>query len=285
MNDLKTKVLADARKQLDANPKTKRGQKKAFEKLYDKTKIIQRKTEINMNTFIYLPKQITTDNNNNYLTTSELSIYIVLCLFADFKDNKWFQLSQANIARMSGLATSTVISVIKKLIDKKFYFICNEKKYYLLNRQKITDQKRHYYLYQVNFVRKNMIKDMKGQFFSFFKCTVTGGVWANLKPRAKMLYIILRTVSKFEFILYNEIENEEEGTSYFEYSEDFDYSDAYLNRKWDVCFTSLTELCRIGNIEHTNIKSTIEQLEHFRLIEKVGDFFKVYLKPDKMVRF
>ncbi|OPL15110.1 MAG: hypothetical protein AVO38_10980 [delta proteobacterium ML8_D] len=57
------------------------------------------------------------------------------------------------------------------------------------------------------------------------------------------------------------------------------YGTEFRNRKWDVCTTPLTELCKLVGISSVNIGTTVTELEKYRLVERVAHYFKVYLRP------
>jgi len=147
-------------------------------------------------------------------TMRSLAIYPVLCLQSDFKYNKWFQMSQKNMAKMAGVTVNTVASGIEDL-EKR---VLGNEPYDepFLEKKKRTDGQRHFYEYKVYYIRLDDIKESRGEYFTFYKCIIESGVWANLKPRAKALYISMRRNSHFDFDIYAEIE------SYFYYYEGYE---------------------------------------------------------------
>jgi len=91
----------------------------------------------------------------------------------------------------------------------------------------------------------------------------------------------MRMSAHFDVELYVEIEDLELDYESSEVNQ-FYHSDEYRNRKWDVCYTSIAELCRRVNITPINLKPILHQLENHLLIERVDEnksIFKVYLKP------
>jgi len=268
--NFKQKVIANAKKQ----KKEKRQQQKAlFKQKYSKSKNYKFPPidQIDLNRHFYFPKF----NEGFFMTQQAIAIYPVLCAQADFEDNDWFQISQNNIATMAGASINTVSKGIK---DLERYIMEGEP---YLEKQKNTEGQRHFYVYRVNFIRKNKIKEWKGSYFIFHKCIIESGVWAKLKPRAKALYLSMRMSARFDIELYAAAEElyEAPGGNILE---DFFTEGNYKYRKWDVCESSLVELCRRVNIKPINLKPIIQQLENHRLIERVDEdlnILKVYLRP------
>jgi len=266
----KERVKADVKRQLS---KKREHQKKLFNLKYKKSKDYEfpEASEIDMNRFFCFPKFC----EDYYMSTSSIAIYPVLCLLSDFENNNWFQISQKNIAIMAGLSINTVAKGIKDLEEQDL----DEEPY--LEKQIRTIGQHHFYLYRVNFIRKNDIEQWRGNYITFHKCIVESGVWADLKPRAKALYMSMRMSAHFDAELYIEVEDLDILIDSSEVSELYDEGN-YRERKWDVCDTSLAELCRNVNISPINLRTAIEQLENHRLIERVDEYdnlFKVYLKP------
>ncbi len=120
------------------------------------------------------------------------------------------------------------------------------------------------------------MKEYEGTFFIFHTCIIESKVWSKLQPRAKALYLALRSVAQFDADAYAMIEDIEE-TARFDI---INVDGQYRNRKWDLCHSTLAELCRIVFIEPRGVESAVQQLEQVRLVEKYEHgFFKVFLKP------
>ena len=257
------------------NQKSKREeyQKVLFKQKYNRPKVYKfpKVSDIDMNRFFCFPKFC----EDFYMSTASIAIYPVLCLQSDFKNNEWFQISQKNIAIMAGLSINSVAKGIKGLEDKSLM----EAPY--LEKQKKTEGQRHLNIYKVNFIRKNDIEEWSGNYFTFYKCIVDSGIWAELKPRAKALYISMRMSARFDPELYDwheELFLDTDSDKFWE----LHHGEDYRNRKWDVCNTSLAELCKRVRISPINLKPIIEQLENHQFIERIYEkesIFKVYLKP------
>ncbi|MFC2123418.1 hypothetical protein ACFLU5_01300 [Bacteroidota bacterium] len=265
--------------------KRKERQKAAFKKLYNKTSKASDfpKKNINMNKHFYFPKFIGIEEFKK-LPKNALSIYPVLCAESDFKKYKWFSISIENIACRAGVSPASVTPTVD-IVLKDQYHIYDEdkkgrdKKIPLMERKEVKDHGRQFYKYRVGFIRKKMIgkEDWKSQFFIFYTSIIDSGLWAKLNPRAKALYLSMRTVAKSDYYLYCDIEY---GGGYYGMEEEVYYGEGYRKRKWDLCTTTLSELCRMVNIERSNIQPIIQQLEGYRLIERVyTSAFMVYLKP------
>lgn len=250
-------------------------QSELFQQMYNKTRIFKFPSvdEINMEQYVCLHKL----RKNFHLSLPAIAVYPVLCVNADFEQNNWFQISQENIAKMAGISINTVSKGIKELEDVE-----------LLERKKQTDGKRHFYVYRIEFIRKGDIQEARGDYFTFHKCIIDSGVWADLKPRAKALYLAMRSKAEFSVAFYLEIEYPD---IYFGHYKDklevmsniLDHGEGYRNRKWDLCMEPLSKLCELGDISRSNLTEPLNQLMHHRLIEHLDEYinsvFKVYLKP------
>lgn len=246
----------------------KKRQKEQFSKRYDKVKQWQPKTmeEINMNEIRYLPKEIT----NQGLSKQALIVYPVLCCEADFVEDSEFQISRENLSRKSGLHFNGVKSGIDELVDKGW-----------ASQTLKTEGRRRFYVYNVYFVRKNRMKEEN--YFSFHKAIIESGIWSELMPRAKVLYLNMRTKAWFDLELYARLEHDCES---WELKERMDVkSEDFRQRSWDVLINiSLSQLCG-ETIQRSNINGAIYQLEDYGLIEVVDSqqsTYKVYLKPKEL---
>jgi len=190
---------------------------------------------------------------------------------ADFEKNNSFQISQENIAFYSGVSESNVRKAIAELEGAG-----------LLSKEKITEGTRHFYVYKVTFYRRPELEanEQRGDAIYFYNCIIDNGIWAELKPRGKVLYLTLRAVAKQNIDLYSVIEGEDYGGDWT----GLNYNDYIRNRKWDVCDISLSKLCRLAKIERTNLTPVLEELERYKLIERVGRWIKVYLRPGRLLR-
>ncbi len=152
----------------------------------------------------------------------------------------------------------------------------------LLTKEKVTDGPRHFYIYRVGFFCKPILDKARqyGGAIYFYNCIIDNGIWAELKPRAKVLYLTLRAVAKQDLELYSVIEGEDYGGDWT----GVNYDDYIRNRKWDVCDISLSKLCKLAKIERTNLTPILEELERYKLIERVDRWIKVYLRPGRLLR-
>ena len=221
-----------------------------------------------MNSFRAIPKSVIQELG---LSKAALAVYPVLCCEADFEKDEAFQISQKNIARFAGVSENSVRNALKELENAG-----------LLTKEKVTDGPRHFYVYKVTFYRRPELEanEQRGDAIYFYNCIIDNGIWAELKPRAKVLYLTLRAVAKQDLELYSVIEGEN-------YGEDWNgvnYDDYIRNRKWDVCDISLSKLCKLAKIERTNLTPVLEELERYKLIERVGRWIKVYLRPGRLLR-
>jgi predicted transcriptional regulator len=259
----RAKVLASIRNE---ERRRKGQQREEFAQTYDKLKTgtLLKGEKANMDRFVVIPKDIFSYG----LSKAALAVYPVLCSKADFDQDSSFQISQDNIALLTGIS----IAAVKRATDEL-------EEAGLLIREKVSEGSRHFYVYSVYFIRRPMLEkeEHKGNKVFFYTCLVEGGIWAKLKPRAKALYLALRVSAEQDLELYSSIESSESG----EFYEPMEYDEYIHNRKWDVCSLSLAELCRLANIAAGDIQPVLAELEHrrLRLIERVGRWTKVYLKP------
>ena len=265
MSKLGQAVLADARK---AIKERKQQQRKFFPEIYDNISKFKFPKEVNMYKHFCFPKMFGPDGLGQEMGKREIAVYPVLCSRANFERNTWFQLSQEAIAMMAGVSVDVAASAINDLAGREF-----EGKP-LIEKKKTTERERHFYLYHVNFIRKHMIPEYKGNYFKFYTCIIDKSIWARLSPRAKCLYLAYRNHAEQNIEIYCEVEG-----FYYNTSSQEGYNDYYAERAWDLCTVSTAELCGYMGIEHTNIQGVFKQLEKEYLIEKFGRFVKVYLRP------
>lgn len=129
---MRGKILTDIIRQKREREKTltygekeierKRHEIKTVKELYDKPKKVKFKNRdgINIDDFRAIHKNIISYG----LSKSALAVYPVLCSRADFKEDKPFQISQRNIAKLAGISENSVRKGIKELEDAELlYFI------------------------------------------------------------------------------------------------------------------------------------------------------------------
>jgi hypothetical protein len=266
MIKMKGKIITDIRKYKE---RARKHQQEELAMLYNKPETIDflDGDKLNMYSFRAIPKSLMSYG----LSMAALAVYPVFCSKADFEEDKTFQISQKNIALLAGVSENAVREATKELEEAR-----------LLSREKITKGSRHFYIYEVAFIRKPMLeqKEHKGNTIYFYTCIIDNGIWAKLKPRAKALYLAMRATARQDLEEYSLIMNAETGESY-EWQE---YDDYIRNRKWDICLLSLSEMCRIAGIERSNIYVVLAELERYKLIERIGKWTKVYLKPRRLLK-
>ena len=274
---LSEKVLTDAKKQ---KHQKKEKQKQDFRETYDKTKEFSfpEKDGVNMEKHFYFPKIFDENGFGERMTKAAITIYPVMCARANFEHNDWFQLSQDSIAKMAGISVPTAQEGLQCLLEDSYTLTTTDKEgnvssVPLLESKLTTEGKRHFYLYRAGFIRRDMINLWRGGYFVFFTSIIDGGVWAELSPRAKTLYLAMRCAAKQDFELYCSVEEAVPFCDQTGQDEFFKY------RKWDVCITPLAELARRVNCSSNMIQRPMEQLLYYRLAERVDRWFKVYLKP------
>lgn len=254
-------------------------QSEKFKLLYNKPKVIKRTAEPEMNQCAFLPKSIVT---NPKIKKSALAVYPVLCTEVLAQGAKeWVQISEENIARYSGLGKD--LKLVREGVE-------NLMETEMCDRKMVDEGTRHFYMYRPIFIRyykEEVNGEHCNEYFSFFRCMITSGVWSKLDVRAKCFYLAARAEAKINNTFleaYLKIEFDEYTYSK-ELVEEFIKSGDFRNRRWDVCEKSIAELCRIVRIEQTNFKPILDQLSHFGLLDRYDPILQVFLKPSKMVRY
>ncbi|WP_028574536.1 helix-turn-helix domain-containing protein [Desulfonatronovibrio hydrogenovorans] len=277
---MKLQVIRNARRQIRQK---KQEQKKLFAEKYNKTKEFHfpSKDKINMEKHVYLPNL--PEKFFQHMSKSALAVYPVICSKANFEWDAWIQLPQEHIAKMAGLSIDTVAKGINNLVAKGYVHVGKDEiEIPLLRRQKVTEGARHFYIYKAGFIRREQMQTCKGTYFIFYTCIIDSGIWAKLSPRAKALYLAMRSKANFDPEIYSMVENVDlDGMAL---NDLYNIDGQFRNRKWDVCELSLSELCRFADIGRSNIKPVLDQLEHYRLAEWMEPVFKVYLKPQIKIR-
>ena len=295
--NLALKIRTDARRQI---PKEKRDEKKRdekkqrqaalFKRRYDKPKVIKFKTmgKVSKIKHFNFPKlsnkSVPIESQWSFGKKAPLSakaVYPVICSLVDFNDyNKWHQISQKNIAKLAGIAINTAKKGIEHLVETP-YALTKVKAdgerltHYLVEQQLETDGERQYYVYRAGFVRGDMMRN--NDFFKFPTWIIDTGVWAKLKHRSKALYIALRSCSRFDKEIYAELEFDVP----FDDLDDVEFDDEqYKNRKWEVCDTPTKQLCDMVDINSSDIRKIVDDLEASGLVEKVNKMYKVWLQPN-----
>ncbi len=235
----KGKLLKDVQRQRQEH----RPEKTDFSKLYDKPKTVEFKKYRTSNNFRAMDKDVLKS-----LSTTAIVIYPVLCFLSDFKKHNKVQISIENIGVYAGI--KSWITVEKGLKELKAHG--------LINAEKII-QKRRYWIYDVVFVRKSQIKDRKPEdYITFYVCTIESGIWARLTPKEKHLYIILRTLSKFDYQHYKDNKND---------TDHLPFQEAYTEREYEIYFDKWVKLAKEANMDVNTIKKALRRLENNNLIK------------------
>lgn len=255
--DLKAKVKAGVAKQIREK---KKQQAEEFNQIYNKSKEYQFKEwdNINMDKFVILPKRIL----NIGLNKASLAVYPVLCSNANFEHDIWFKVSLKTIGKQAGISIPTVQKGLEELCRRK-----------IVNMKQSTGTRR-VYEYKVNFIRRDLIDSNPDNCIYFYTALIESGIWARLKPRSKALYLSMRSLADIDIDLYSLVSGQDYELHEF---------DQYLkNRLWDPVSKSISNLCKRAGISTTNYQSIFDQLEDYRLIERVENFFKVWIRPKRI---
>lgn len=241
----------------------KKIKEKYYKDNYSKTKTYSFPSKINLDKYFTFRKNDVWKLSKN---KNMLAIYPILCLRADFKVDKWFQIPQQEISVKTGLSIPSVKIGLDNLYKNKF-----------INRLKNDEGIRRFYEYNVKFIRRKDIKDNKNKYFIFNQSIIDSGVWAKLKPRAKALYLSIRANASFYPDAFFGDQEIIDGDSYIDYKKVV--KENFRKRKCDITNKPLSHLCRHVRIDNSNLIPIIKQLEEYRLIERYGKIFEVYLHP------
>jgi len=218
---------------------------------------------------LFLPKRYGVIDNAKPLRVA-IAVYPALCMQAARERGNWVHLSLENLAKMTGVSVPTA----KKGVDNLTQWVAVKIKKHREREQIISTfpllEIRHgrRNAYKVGYVKRELVKEWRGNYFAFHTCIIESGVWAKLPPLAKALYLAMLCNAEQHHELYCKVEGVQRLT----------VEEYYERRKWDVCWTPLTELARqVGYSK--NPKKCVSQLVHCGLVERVGRWFKVYLKP------
>jgi len=267
-------ILRDIQKQIQKQEKEKEEKKQLrkeiFRQVYDRPKerAFSDIDQLNMDSFRAIPKSVILDYG---LSKAALAVYPVLCCEADFEKDEAFQISQANIALFAGVSENSVRNALKELENAE-----------LLIKEKVTEGSRHFYIYRVGFFYKPILDKARqyGGAIYFYNCIIENGIWASLPLGAKAIYLFLRAEAKQDLDIYSRIEAIMTG----EFYEPWEYPEYIMNRKWDICEASLTQISKAVRVERSKIGAYLEALERFRLIERVDRWIKVYLRPGRFFK-
>lgn len=268
VKSLKSKVIANVRDLEEDRQKTSSEHlQDYFANKYEKLKSWTPPKRVNMEKFFSIPRSLFLQNE---FSLGELSIYPVICGEQNHKDQAFTQIPLEIISSKSGVSIPTVLKAIE-LLDNKEVVIYNKidtETRVLLLRQKHTEGQRTFWLYLSWFLRQDEIDKYKGEQFFFYTSLIESGIWSKLNPRAKALYLIMRSVSEFDFQEYCNAED----IAYHE----FNAEEIYRRRKWEVCRIPISTLCKRLNISRSRINMAVAELERYGLVVKTPYAYIVF---------
>jgi len=275
MKVLAKKIKADVSKQREQG---REQQEWYFKQLYDVIKHWCPPERVNTDRRVFLPKLFGTSGGVK-LSKAAVAVYPIVCSLADFEKDVWVQVSQGNISRMAGISVPTVRKAMRELRGVEYTAkkregeelkgtIAKQFGFPLVRYRTHIKEKRQFYLYRVGFFRKAMLRGWKGGYHPFYTCIIESGIWAKLTPLTKALYLVMLCNAEQHYELYCKVEGVQNLT----------VEEYWRHRKWDVCWVPPTALARqVGYSK--NPKIHVEQLVRYGLVERVGKWFKTYLKP------
>lgn len=273
-NPFRGKVSKDAEKQIRQSPQKSKAQRKAaFAKLYDKPKTIRFNAKADMTRFITMPT-FSLPGHPLSGDLSALATYVVLCSRSDHNEEKPIQISQANIAQLAGLNPGAVAEAIKRMQQMH---LRQDRPIVDIRPTKSSDGKRRFNLYSVDFIRRPDMEANRNKLLYFHTCIVETGIWSQLKPRAKALYLGMRSLAEFDYELYCDIEKLDDTEFRLNYGTEFPL------RKWEMFTGPLTSACNMMKIERSNIKEVMDNLIDSGLVESYDNgVYQLYLRPKLM---
>ena len=124
--------------------------------------------------------------------------------------------------------------------------------------------------------RKFTIKLPKENGFPIYTSLLHSGIWHNLIPTAKALYIVFRCYGGLPGDLLDMYADIEE----IDFHEE-DRREVYKNRKWEICDKSQAFLCEKAGIHRTRFKGAMSSLNDCDLISKQKSTlgYRIQVKP------
>ncbi len=276
MKSIKHAIRADIKRR-------NRARKAHFDKLYNKPLIWEPNPNANMSHFFFHPKLM----GHPLLSVPKAAsvVYPVMCS-QQHSNGEEFQLSRENIGRMAGLNPSTVDRAIDWLVSNEY---TSERMPAIpLLKRRTHKSTRNILIWKAGVIPEAKNEEDKrksdGEYFIFHTCLVKSGIWRDLTVRAKVLWLAMRTVAKFDVFEYEDEEYDGFGPH------DYDWM-YHRNRKYDIVPNiSMARLCRMGNISNNLLKQTYDELYEYRLArpsfehpdyEVLHGNWNVYLIPDE----
>lgn len=242
----KAKASNKQNKAKASNKKNKAKRDAYYAKTYNHKKIVTLpKTNINMNDFRSLPKDVIKTIIAN---KPAAALYPVLCRLSNFEKQKFFQISNENLAIYSGLGLTKVSEGLQFLGSCT---INNEKK--LLQIKKLQKENRRFNTYGVYFQRKTTPEEW--QIIKFYSYLIDSGIWAKLSNSCKAVYLSLWVQS--EWPKWKELDIEEA-------------RELYPQRDFEAYVGLIKDLKNTANVDYKTVHKALKALEDKGLVSIIG---------------
>jgi hypothetical protein len=199
------------------------------------------------------------------------SVYVTIATHINYKTSGGFP-SIKTISWSAGYSESMVLEAIKELED--YWERENWPEIFSVNRRSLKTSTGH----RVNQYHMYLPRESgRAGNFPIYRILLTSGVWANLLPTARALYIGARAGATTNNFIHNYNELEEDVLY------DWEFDEVWFDRKYDICFKSQAALARSVGVSVDSAKSALENLKKNGLIEW-GEIdgkrcLKVFLRP------
>jgi len=229
---------------------------------------------IDMRERLYLPKRYGVIDNAKPLRAA-IAVYPTLCMQAAHEGGDWVHLSLENLAKMAGISIPTA----RKGVDNLTQWVGVKVKKHRGKEQIVSTfplleiRRGRRNAYKVGYVKRELVKEWRGNYFAFHTCIIESGVWASLSLLAKAVYFHMRICAEQDFDTYFATEGD------LPFSPQ-DYQQYYKQRKWDSFYGTPAYLAKQIGCNYDLLRTdTLKQLSSYGLAEQMGGMFKVYLRP------
>jgi len=228
---------------------------------------------------VYLPKRYGVIDNAKPLRAA-IAIYPALCMQAAREGGDWVHLPLENLAGATGVSVPTakkgVINLTQWVAVKIKKHRGKEQIVSTLPLLEIRHGRRN--AYKVGYVKRELVKEWRGNHFAFHTCIIESGVWAKLTLLAKAVYFHMRICAEQDFDMYFATERDLPFSAK-------DYQQYYKQREWDSFYGTLAYLAKQIGCDYDLLRTdTLKQLSSYGLVEQMGGMFKVYLRPKTLTK-
>jgi hypothetical protein len=268
-------LIRQTRQSLETHRENKRRRAKERAKWKSKKPRVEKKTQLqksDWDRYFYFNKELLIDEGHFAMWSKNAqSVYVTIATYINYKTGEGFP-SIKTISRSAGYSENMVLKAIKEL--EGYWENEDWPEIFSVKRKYRKTSTGHWVnQYQMHLPRKN---DRAGN-FPIYRILLTSGVWANLLPTARALYIAARAGATTNNFVQNYSELEEE------FLDDSEFQEVWIGRKYDICFRSQAALARSVGVSVDSVKSALDNLKKNGLIEwgeiNGKSCLKVFLRP------